>query len=141
MLKCPPPPVELPPEITVTEHGDGDVTFVFPARQLGWARHLGWLSLAAAALLLYWVVQIGRGNLPAVGQPLEVGDYFITGVGLLLACFAYFPIGLGLAILAGHREVTLRGGKLRTTERVGFLWRTKRWPLPQLDTLEIIGIF
>src|SRR5262245_20821246 len=102
MLKCPPPPVDLPSDITVTDHRNGDATFVFPARQLGWARHLGWLPLAAAALFLYWVVKMGTRNLPAVGKPLAIEDYFITGVGLLLACLAYFPLGLGLAILAGH---------------------------------------
>src|SRR5262249_16748748 len=54
---------------------------------------------------------------------------------------AYYPLGLGLAILAGHREVTLRGGRLRTTERVGWLARTKRWPLAKLDRVEIVGFF
>src|SRR4051812_3966578 len=57
MPKRPPPPVELPPEIAVVDLGDGDVRFVFPRRQLGLARHVGWLFLAAAGLFLYWVVK------------------------------------------------------------------------------------
>jgi hypothetical protein len=57
----------------------------------------------------------------------------------MLGGLAYFPLGLGLAILVGRREVTLRGGKLRTTERVGFLARTKRWPLATLDSVQIVG--
>src|SRR5579871_6605723 len=133
------PPVELPPEITVLERGDDGVKFLFPARPLGPVRHVGWLLLAAGALYLYWVVHIGLDNLATLHRPVQAEDRIMIGLGFALGCLAYFPLGLGLAILAGRREVELRGGKLRTTERVGFLWRTKRWPLAKLDSLQIVG--
>jgi hypothetical protein len=134
-----PPPAELPPGITVADAGDDDVTFRFPHRQLGWARLVGLPFVAVGALFLYWVVWMGVGNLKAAKKPVAVENYFMLAIGILLAGAAYFPVWLGLAILAGRPEVTLRGGKLRTTERVGPLWRTKRWPLAKLRRVEIVG--
>jgi hypothetical protein len=136
-----PTPVELPPEITVADAGENDVTFRFPRRQLGWSRLIGLPFLGVGMLFVYWVVWMGAGNLRAAKAPVGVEEYFMLGIGVLLAACAYFPIWLGLVILAGRREVTFRGGKLRTTERVGPLWRTKRWPLGKLRRVEIVGFF
>jgi hypothetical protein len=135
------PPLELPSEIAVTDDGNDRVTFLLPHRQLGAVRFVGLPFLAAAALFLYWVVRIGFGNVRNLNRPVAIEDYFMTGLGGVLGCFAYFPIWLGLSILAGRRQVTLHGGKLRTTEWVGWLWRTKRWPLAKLDRVEIVGFF
>jgi hypothetical protein len=104
-------------------------------------RLIGLPFLAAAAFFLYWDVRIGVSNVTNLNHPLEVADYFMVGVGVVLGCFAYYPIWLGLTILAGRRVIELRGGKLRTTERVGFLWRTKRWPLDKFERVQIVGFF
>lgn len=136
-----PPPVELPPEIVVTESDNGDVRFQFPRREFGWARLIGFVFIAAAGGLLFWAVRNAVNDWRPQNQPLDVPDFIFLGLNLFLAAFAYFPLWLGLAVLAGRREVTLSGGKLRTTERVGPLWRTKRWPMAKLDSLQVVPFF
>ena len=136
----PPPPLELPPEIAVTDAGNESVTFALPRRPLGPIRLVGLLFLAAGGLFLYWVVRMGQANLRG-NKPLGVEDYVMLGLGCLLGLGAYFPFWLGLCILAGRREISLRGGKLRATERVGPFWQTKRWPLDKLSRVEIVAFF
>jgi hypothetical protein len=136
------PAAAIPPEIAVTEYGPDDVTFSLPARRLGVVRHvLGWPLLAVGAGYLYWLSRHGVGATLLAGKPLNPEDWAMVVVMVLLAAGAYFPLGLGLAILLGRREVRLAGGKLRTTERVGPLWRTKRWPLAKLREVQIVGLF
>jgi hypothetical protein len=130
---------DLPPEIDVTDRGDDDITFRFPLRPIGPLRHLGWPLLAAGGLFLYWVVWMGVTNLKG-HPPQGVEDYIMLGLGAALGLGAYFPLWLGLAILAGRREVTLRHEYLYTGERVGPLRRFKRWPVAKLSRVEIIPI-
>jgi hypothetical protein len=137
----PPPPVEMPSEIAVDDRGPTDVTFAFPHRTLGPIRIVGLVFIAVAGLLLYWVVRLGISNLTNLNRPLGPEDYVMTSVGVLLGSCAYFPLWLGLTILAGRRVVEVRGGKLRTTERVGIFWRAKRWPLDRFDRVQIVGFF
>jgi hypothetical protein len=141
MSKRPPPPVEMPPEIVVTESDNGDVRFRFPRRELGWARLAGLVFIGLGGLLVYWVVRMGIADWRPQNKPIAIEDFVMLGIGMVLGAFAYFPLWLGLAILAGRRDVTLRGGKLRTTERVGPLWRTKRWPLKKLNRLQVVAFF
>jgi hypothetical protein len=131
---------DLPPEITITERGEDDVTFALPRRELGSFRLVGLLLLAAAAVFLYWVAWLGVTNITRLNRQVQPEDYVMLALGGLLALGAYFPIWLGLAVLAGRREIALRGGMLRATERVGPLWRTKRYPLDKLVRVEIIGL-
>ena len=140
--KCPPPPpLEMPPEIGIVESDADTVRFVFPQRQLGWVRLVGLIFIGMAALFLYWIVRLGIANLQSPNHNIEVEDYIMLGIGVVLGGFAYFPLWLGLSILAGHREVTLRGGKLRTTERVAFFWRTKRWPIAKMTRVQVVAFF
>jgi hypothetical protein len=131
---------DLPLEITVVDRGEDDVTFSLPRRDLGKFRFVGLVLLAGTAVFLYWVTWIGVTNIARLNRPVQPEDYVMLALGGVLALGAYFPIWLGLAILAGKREVTLHGGQLRATERVGPLWRTKRYPLDKLVRVEIIGL-
>jgi hypothetical protein len=132
-------PTEMPPEIVVTERDDDDITFAFPPRQIGFLRLAGLIPLVFSVAILGFIVKIGIGNLPA-NRPMRPEDYFMVGLGVAIGSSAYYPIWLGLSILGGRRDVTIRGGKLRVTERVGFLWRTKRWPLKDITRVEIVGL-
>jgi hypothetical protein len=138
-MREPPSPPEFPPEIAVTERDDDDITFAFPPRQIGALRLIGLIPLGFSVAILAFIVKVGIGNLPR-NRPMAAEDWFMVGLGVAIGSSAYFPIWLGLSILGGRSEVTIRGGSLRTTERVGFLWRTKRWPLKQIERVEIVGL-
>jgi hypothetical protein len=137
----PPPPLEMPPEISVIESDTDTAQFIFPHRQLGWLRLAGLVFIGLGAALLYWVVRMGIADWRPQNKPVAVEDFVMLGLGVVIGSFAYFPLWLGLSILAGRREVTLRGGKLRTTECVGPFWRTKRWPLGKLSRLQVVAFF
>jgi hypothetical protein len=132
-------PPDLPTEITVVDRGPDDITFLLPRRDIGPLRHLGWLILAVTGVFLYWVVWLGVTNITRLNRPVQVEDGVMLALGIVLGCSAYFPIMLGLAILAGRREIRLRGGQLFTSERVGFLRRTKRWPIEKLTRIEFVS--
>ena len=132
-------PSALPVEIEIEEDAPGRVRYRLPKRDLGRARRVAWLVVCVGLALADWMLE----------RPvLQVGANWPQGggvVGLLLwLAIAFFLVGLpvrfALLLLFGHCEIELGDGQLAAIERAGLLRRSKKWPLPRLKRLQVVGL-
>lgn len=136
----PPTGTDLPPEIEVLHEPDR-ASYRLPPREFGRWRLLGLVPLAVGLVVLLKVGTFAQNVLFGENRPLQWTDFAFASIGGLIGlAIAYVPLGLGLAALWGRREIVVRGGKLRTTERAGPFWYTRRWPIARIERLSVIGL-
>lgn len=127
----------LPNAIELRDQWPESVCYILPRRKLGHGKWLGLLLLVVGGGIMAVIVSSLVSSL--AGWPrVRVGTFVIPV--LFLGFFTWgglTPFWWGLALLLGHRELELRDGYLRTVERVGPLWRSKRWPIGQIRALEV----
>jgi hypothetical protein len=138
------PPVDaLPPEIEVTETGDG-VRYRLPRRDLGSVRILALLPLGCGTLL---TLLPAAGLLFALAELL--GNNALDGWGAVVLLSIAVPVLLvgvglcwwGLNIAFGDVVIEIRAGRLGSVARVGFLrWGADR-SLENLRRLVLVGIY
>src|SRR4029077_14299504 len=76
-----------------------------------------------------------------VRQGATVGGVIWLAIWAFLAFqICRYPPWYLLALLLGHREVGLRSDWLYAGERVGWLRRSKRWPLQRIKRLQIVDL-
>jgi hypothetical protein len=115
------------------------VRFVLPRRRLGKIQYLGliplFFGLFFSGFAIFWMVG-ATGTFKGNSGPMDL-LFALFGLPFLLG--GLLPIGLGLAVMVGHSEVVLAGGRLRVIEKVG-LWRVWSWsrPTESLQRLEVI---
>ncbi|HTN78020.1 MAG TPA: hypothetical protein VL096_22370 [Pirellulaceae bacterium] len=130
------PPRALAPEIQLEDRSPESVRYILPRRRLGAGWFIGVILLIvglvvmlAVALFVFSIVTVGP-RLHPCGMLLAIFIGPMTWGGLT-------PFWWGLASFWGHRELELRGAYLRTIERVGPCWRSKRW---SIETIQSLGI-
>jgi hypothetical protein len=69
-----------------------------------------------------------------LGKFLRAPAFFLS----LATLGGLIPLWWGLAALFGHRELEIRGDSIRTFERVGPFWRSKRWKLDKISKFDCV---
>jgi hypothetical protein len=129
---------KLPREIQVFDLWPASIRFVLPRRDLGKGKFVGWLLLLLGVVAMAAAIYLG---LAIAGQAAWVLGKFLRGVAFFLSLGTVgglIPLWWGLAALFGHREIEIRGDSIRTFERVGPLWRSKRWNLAKVFKFECV---
>ena len=129
---------KLPREIQVIDLWPASIRFVLPRRDLGRGKFIGWLLLLFGLLAMSGAIYVGlamAGQVPWVLGKFLKGAAFIGG---LITVGGLIPLWWGLAALFGHREIEIRGDSIRTFERVGPLWRSKRWQLAKVFKFDCV---
>ncbi len=112
------------------EYTGGEARFDFPVRPLGWARLMGVFLIAFSVAFdwvpahLFWQNFARSAAGPSGGIDLLFN--LIFPASFLLA--GLFPMVVGLLILFGRCRVEWRGGQLRSAERLGPFFWTRRLP-------------
>jgi len=129
---------KLPREIQVIDLWPASIRFVLPRRDLGRGKFVGWLLLLLGLVAMSGAIYVGlamAGQVPWVLGKFLRGVAFIVG---LITVGGLIPLWWGLAALFGHREIEIRGDSVRTFERVGPLWRSKRWKLAKVFKFDCV---
>jgi hypothetical protein len=128
----------LPPEIVIEPLFPEGTRFILPRRDLGKAR---WVGLAPIVIgLLFCIVPLSWAWELAQAMPGGGFDPFLALFLLFLLPFVgggLVPIAIGLAAVFGHSEVEVRDGKLRSSERIGFLRWSRAKQLEQVHRLVV----
>ena len=128
----------LPREIQVIDLWPASIRFVLPRRDLGRGQFIGWLLLllgsVAMGVAVYWVLATYAGVPWIVPKFLRAPAFFFS----LATLGGLIPLWWGMAALFGHREIEIRGDLIRTFERVGPLWRSKRWKLDKVAKFDCV---
>lgn len=131
---------ELSPEIEVEDQWPESIRYRLPRRNWGRKR---WIGVALVGLGLFYVLaltsavlDLSFGIRPWLPTCLYV-PLAMTGIPML---GGIIPLWWGWSILAGRREITIRNGKLRAGERIGFFYSGKRWKLETINSLNITGV-
>lgn len=118
------PLTSLPSAVTVKQFPDG-IRWILPRHTLG-----AWRWIAAPMLLIplaimafYWFSWESHSWVPC----------------LLTLALTSPLLGLGLFILAGHVEISLRGNTLRATEAFGPLRWTRRRRVDRIDRFTVVS--
>jgi hypothetical protein len=130
----------LPKEVQVFDLWPASVRYVLPRRHLAG----GWIF--CGALLVAGLVEMGL--LLHLLHAVLGGPHFIFGraAAAILIVFGFLtlagllPLWWGLAGLFGHRELEITSERLRTIERVGPLWRSKRWKIAAIYAFDVVPI-
>jgi hypothetical protein len=128
----------LPREIQVIDLWPASIRFVLPRRDLGKGKFVGWLLLLLGLIAMSAAIYLG---LAMVGQAVWVLGKFLRGATFILSLVTVgglIPLWWGLAALFGHREIEIRGDSIRTFERFGPLWRSKRWKLAKVFKFDCV---
>jgi hypothetical protein len=130
--------VQLPREIQVIDLWPASIRFVLPRRDLGRGKFIGWLllmlGLVAMSTAVYWALATWGGVPWELPNFLRAPAFFLS----LATLGGLIPLWWGLAALFGHREIEIRGDSIRTFERVGPLWRSKRWKLDKVARFDCV---
>jgi hypothetical protein len=127
-----------PPEIRVEDAWPASVRYILPRRSGKTALWLGRLLLAVGVFLF------AMGMLAVLSAarvlPFRLpGPFFVLILCSVFTLGGTIPMWWGLAALFGHREIEIARGYLRTTERVGPLWRSKRWKLAKIESIDTVA--
>lgn len=132
--------VGLPAEIEVVDE-PGRFVYRLPPRALGRWRWVALGCFLVGGFVVYKLVRILWDLLSRLNRPPEWPDLLLGLVVLVIgSVVAYFLLGLGLAIACGRRTIELRGARLRTTERAGPFWRTKKWKIARIERMAVVGV-
>jgi hypothetical protein len=130
--------VQLPREIQVIDLWPASIRFVLPRRDLGRGKFIGWLLLLLGLIglgaAIYLVLTISFGVPWVLGKFLRGAAFMLS----LVSVGGLVPLWWGLAALVGHREIEIRGDAIRTIERVGPFWRSKRWKLAKISKFDCV---
>lgn len=128
----------LPREIQVIDLWPASIRFVLPRRDLGKGKFVGWLLLlvgiAAMSTAIYWGLATWAGVPWVLPKFLRAPAFFLS----LATLGGLIPLWWGMAALFGHRELEIRGDSIRTIERVGPFWRSKRWRLATISIFDCV---
>jgi hypothetical protein len=128
----------LPREIQVIDLWPASIRFVLPRRDLGRGRFIGWLllvlGLVAMSAAVYWALATFASVPWVLGKFLRAPVFFLS----LATLGGLIPLWWGLAALVGHREIEIRSDSIRTFERVGPFWRSKRWKLDKITKFDCV---
>jgi hypothetical protein len=134
---------------TLDERGDGaiattgdwpeGVQFELPRRDLGRLQYVLAFVIALLLAIVYWLVagpvlRIVRNGV-AVSSVLWLALW-----GFLAYQLWRVPLWYCLGLWLGHREIALDPDTLCAAERVGWLRRTKRWPLKRLKRVQVVEL-
>jgi hypothetical protein len=129
---------KLPREIQVIDLWPASIRFVLPRRDLGKGKFIGWLLLVvgivAMSTAVYWGLATWAGVPWVLPRFLRAPAFFLS----LATLGGLIPLWWGMAALFGHREIEIRGDSIRTFERVGPLWRSKRWKLAKISKFDCV---
>jgi hypothetical protein len=124
--------ISLPREIQVIDLWPASIRYILPKRDLGKGRWFGW------ALVLLGIAGMTAAVLLALAfadvVPWFLGR-FLKSPAIILALVTVggtIPLWFGMAGLFGHREIEIRGEYLRTIERIGPLWCSRRWKIKNI---------
>ncbi len=129
--------VSLPTEIELRDQWPESRRYVLPARKLGYGRWIGGvllvvgLAICVSFLFMVYAMVVGWRQF---ANPCTMFIAFILGPA---TWGGFAPLWWGLNCLLGHRELVIRDGYLRTVERVGPWWRSRRWKIESIRSLEI----
>ncbi len=121
------------------------VRWVLPRRQLGKARHAGWVfvgfGLAVAAFMVFWMWGTTSAGIEQVREGQRFGWALIAfgafGVIGLIVGMGMTGFGLALATNLTHSEIAITRDRLRAIERFGAMRWTRRRPIDAIEKLEI----
>jgi hypothetical protein len=128
---------KLPPEIVVQDVWPSSMRWVLPRRELAAGRIIVWVLFVMGLVLLSMTVNFGLslgGVMPWIFGRMLGGLAIMV---LIPTLGGIIPLWWGAAGLWGHRELEIRGPWLRTVERVGPFWRSKRWKLARIDHFDV----
>ena len=113
----------LSPTICVEELLPAGRHYLLPRRDLGKAR---WLALPLAGVGFVFSAAVLFWTIDALGirqKPPDLMNMIFAALGVPGILIGLLPLVMALAMLFGHSEIEVRGGRLRTIERLGPL----RW--------------
>jgi hypothetical protein len=127
-------------QLRVLDQWPQSIRWTLPRRRMGGERLLGIPLILAGLLILAALVLLVSGFVFGF-WPKRIDFCFVAPLVLLAipTRAGFVPMWWGLALLFGYRELEMRDGYLRTTERVGPLWYGKRWPVVDIQRLDIKG--
>ena len=129
----------VPEVIESTGASPEGLEYEFPRRDLGRGRLVLWFLIAILLAIAYWMIAdpIGR----VVRNGATFGNVVLLVVWSFLAFQIWrFPLWYCLGLLFGHREIGLRIDWLYAGERVGWLRRSKRWPLQRIKRVQVVEL-
>ena len=124
--------ISLPREIQVIDLWPASIRYILPKRDLGKGRWFAWVLVGLGIAGLTAAILVGLAFADVV--PWMLGR-FLKSVAIIIALVTVggmLPLWFGLAALFGHREIEIRGEYLCTIERVGPLWRSRRWKIKKI---------
>jgi hypothetical protein len=128
---------QTPPRNQVIDLWPASIRFVLPRRSRP-GKFIGWLLLLFGLIATSGTIYVG---LAMAGQAPWVLGRFLRGAAFFLGLATVgglIPLWWGLAALLGHREIEIRGDSIRTFERIGPLWRSKRWKLEKVFKFDCV---
>lgn len=125
-------------QLRVLDQWPQSVRWTLPRRQLGWVRQASIPLILAGLFIQAALVAAVEALVFRQGAP-RIDICFLAPLAMLAlpTRAGFVPIWWGLALLWGYRELELRDGYLRSTERVGPLWYGKRWKIADIQRLDI----
>ncbi|MDX1945850.1 MAG: hypothetical protein SFU86_10675 [Pirellulaceae bacterium] len=130
----------LPSEVVVHDLWPASIEYILPPRDLGRGRVVGWLllllGLVVASLLTYSILAAWTDVRWVLGKSFRSFVFLVS----LPTVAGLVPMWWGLAALAGHRRIRIRGIWLRTDERLGPLWWGKRWRIDRIRGFSVLGL-
>jgi hypothetical protein len=127
----------LPSAIGVSESFDGEVCYRLPQRPIGLLRYMGLVPMAAGLVIASWPILFIVFFL-MIGQGVRGEQFWFLVLGPLAMLGPFcFPLGgflvfRGLLLFAGHTEIAIRGDRLYSIDRCGWLRWTRRRPVDKL---------
>lgn len=130
-------PATLPPEIELRDQWPESRRYVLPRRRLTMGRWIGGVllivGLSVSVSFIFMILAMGLGW-RQFANPCSMLLVFFIGP---ISWGGFAPLWWGLGCFFGHRELVIGDGYLRTVERVGLFWRSKRWKISTIGSLTV----
>jgi hypothetical protein len=127
----------LPSEIQILEPSPDVRRYVLPRRELGGLRWVGLIPIGIGLVFIWFGISWILDTSQWLQGKIEPFSLVFSLFGVAFVYGGLLPFGIGLAMMIGHSEIEIAGGRLKTVERAGPLWWSRRRSLDIIQELKI----